>query len=533
MYKWIPVALAALATSCDDGPPAGRPTISQDQLWGLAPEGAGGGIVASPHAIGMIEDGVLSLRSFMEKAGLEMDQLEEQIDGVLAPFGGHKATLAEMGLTRTKPGALFIAPDGMVAVLPIADRDAFLAKANGTKSPTVDGIDKIGNASCKLFGPHYVCAQTEALLGKVGKGTLKAEVAKAKSRGDIEIVGTRLPLGGKAKATFVATVQLERGELVMRGLLINPPAESLKWLETSVRPRTQIGRSAGLAVVDPRAMFANTPPVPLVEGVTIVDVVKTFAGPATITIPAGEANLDAEIPLTDPAPATKVLAKCDVTGLKDLGAKLVDGVCRIRIEQATLDLDLWVDGNTLHVGHKGKELGGKSVPMRPLALEVATGQWGFVIWGRGSSFAPQAKTTPNDVTGINPVQAMPLRVMSAVDEIGFAAKKETLPEGDAIRFVLDLRTSFANPATVIDKLVTISAMDILANTASGKAKPIADAHPGTLYAADFTAGQHGLLLPTKLVDIALQVGIPALMRYTRGGAPAEAKPEQTPDAEAP
>jgi hypothetical protein len=279
------------------------------------------------------------------------------------------------------------------------------------------------------------------------------------------------------------------------------------------------------------------PPIPLVDGVTIVDVVKSVAGPSTVSVPAGQTYLDIETPLSDAGPVTKVLAKCeDVTALKELGIKRVNGTCQIHTEEPALDLDLWVDGTTLHVGHKGTPLDGASVPMRPAALEIATGQWGFAIWGRGTEFAPQAKTTPNDVTGFNPMNALPLRLLGVLNELGVAAKQETLKEGPAIRFLVTIRTAFANPAAIADQLAAITGMDVLANTATAKAKPIAEANAGSLYAGDFAAGQHGMLLPTKFLQIVLQVGIPAILA-TRAGAqpPAETPvaPGQTPDAEQP
>jgi hypothetical protein len=66
------------------------------------------------------------------------------------------------------------------------------------------------------------------------------------------------------------------------------------------------------------------------------------------------------------------------------------------------------------------------------------------------------------------------------------------------------------------KLVEVSAADLLAGRATEKARPIAEAHPGSPFAADFKAGQGGLLVPTTLIGMGATVAIPAFLRYTRG-----------------
>jgi len=510
-------SLVVLALAGCEDTPAGRPTTAADALWGLAPEGARGGIVMSPYAIAMIEQGSVTLRSFIEKAGPEASQIAEQIDALLAPFGGRKAMLSDLGLSRDKGGALFFVKDGMVAVLPIANRDAFLARAKGTKGATENEVDRIETAVCKTIKAHYACATSEALLATLGKGDLKRKLAKANARGDIEIVGAELPLGGAAPSTIVAVAQLERGTLTMRGILINPPAELVARVGASTRARTAIGRSAGFAVIDLRPMFAGAPPAPIIEGVTLVDVGNTIAGPLTISVPAGEQTLEMEVPLSDPAPLQKLVARCPEVGpLAQVGATVANGVCHIKIPQANLELDLWVDGKTFHVGKQGAQLGGKSIPMPPAAIEIATGQWGFSFWGRGSMLAPTGKPDPIVLDGINPLMTTPIRLMSMVNEAGFAVKKETTKDGDSLRFLATLRTSFANPDAVVAKLVEVTAMDILSNTAATKAQPIADAHRGTPFAGDFAAGQLGLLVPTQLIGTAADSLVPALVRYARG-----------------
>ncbi len=505
--------VACTLASCDDEP-TGRPTSAVDALWKLAPDGSRFAIVLSPYAIGMIEAGSLSLRSFIVKAGMEMAAFDAQLDSLLEPVGGKGVKLADLGLTATKGGALFFVKDGMLAVLPIADRDAFLAKAHGTKAETAEGIDKINGNACKQMGPHYVCATTEAILATTGKSAIMERLAKLKTRGDIEMVLTELPLQGpdNPRSSIVATAQLERGAWVMRGLVGNPPANIAGKLSSSAKPRTRIGKSAGFAVFDLRPFIESSDAV-VTEGVTQAQLVKSMAGPVTLDVAAGSTILDMQQPLSDPKPFTKVVEHCgDIDVFKQLGATFKDGICHVALDQMNLDLDMWMDGNTLHIGKKGAQVTDVSVSMPPVATELATGSWGFAFWGRGTMFAPTEKPPTEPQGGVNPMVTTPLRTMSMLDEVGFGVKQD----GTDLRFVFTMRTAFANPVAVLDQLTDITAMDVLGNKAAAKAKPIAEANPSSPFAGDFAAGQHGLVIPTQMLFTGMSMLIPAILHFTRG-----------------
>jgi hypothetical protein len=171
---------------------------------------------------------------------------------------------------------------------------------------------------------------------------------------------------------------------------------------------------------------------------------------------------------------------------------------------------MWVEGNVLHIGKKTPPPKAK-VTMSPVAIELATGNWGLAFWGRGTLFAPtgRAATEPQEP---NPGMAM-MRALSTVDEIGFGVKTE----GDkALRFVLTMRTTFADPQPVVDQITSITITDVAGGRSGGKAKAIADAHPRSQFAGDLAAGQHGLVVPTQMLMTSLQLIVPALMHYTRG-----------------
>jgi hypothetical protein len=509
----------AFLAGCDEAP-AGRPTAASDALWKLAPEGARGAIVASPYGVSMAEKGLDTLRTFVTKAGMEMGGFDQQLDMLLEELGGKGVKLADLGLTPTKGFARFFTKDGTVDVLPVADRAAFIAKLKGTAAPTPDGTDQVGGRPCKMFGTHYVCAGSDALLAVVGKSNLKDRLAGVRARGDIELVATELPLEGPSmpRSSIAAVVQVERGEWIVRGTISNPPASIASKVTTPAKPRTKIGSSAGFAVFDLRPLVEATDDK-VVTGVTQADIVKSIAGPLTLDVPAGSAILDMQLPLSNPAPFQKVVENCGEVEALAGAAKFANGVCQLQLQQLNVELEMWVEGNTLHVSKKGAPPSTVKVAMPKVATELATGQWGLTFWGRGTMFSPTGKPEIATPQGLNPMMLSPLRTMSVLDEVGFGLKKD----GDVLRFVLGMRTVFADAQPVVDQVTALTAIDVVTNKAGAKAKPIADAHPRSLFAVDYAAGQHGLVIPTQMLFTAVSLFVPAMMNYTRGDQPREAE----------
>jgi len=517
------VALALFGCKRDSEPTV-RSTVAVDSLWNLAPEGARGGIVVAPSAVEMVERGSIPIRSLISQAP-EFGELKTTMDAALAQLGGPNVKLADLGMNHDKGAALFFVKDGMVAILPVDNRDVFLAKVKGTKGAT---IDKIDTASCKQVGDAYACATSEALLATVGKGQLKSKLDRVNARGDVEIVGVELPLGGPAPGTVAAVAQLERGAATLRGVVINAPHELLDRLGPPTHPRVPSGTTSGFGVIDLRPMLKTLPPTALMEGLTVADLVKTFSAPLTISVPAGELTIEMQLPLSDPAPMKRLVEHCTDLPALTGAATIVDGACHISVPEASLELDAWVDGNLLRVGRKSKPLTGKAIAMSQIGNEIANGEWAIAFWGRGSMFAPSMQKA-RETEGINPVMAMPIRVLSTINEAGLAVKTD----GDALRFVATVRTSFSNPDDVVAKLTAITAMDLLSNKATDKAKPIAEAHSGTPFADDFAAGQGGLLVPTTQIGMGASIVIPALIAYTRGHDPKPDAPIDDTQAVAP
>ena len=512
-----------LLVGCEDtprpapvGPVAPASTVATDALWALAPQGARGGIVASPRAVGLAEDSFAMVRGFFDGTP-ELAPIKRELDEMLERTGG-SSKLADWGFTRDKGAALFLLHDGMVAILPVANRDMFLAKVKGTKGAT--DADTIDDTTCKTIRGVYACATTAALLDTLGKGDLKARLAKAGARGELEVVGVELPFTDDRTGAVAAVLQLARGSLAIRGAVEQLPADVTAKLGKPTRPRTDRTRSSGFGVIDLRPYLADTPDVPVVGDITFSQLVATIAGPLTINVPAGEATLDMELPLADPTPMRTVVGRCtEFPPLAELGAKVLDGACHVKIPDSAIDLEVWVDGTTLRIGKRGAKVAGKHVPMSPIGGELASTDWSLRVLGPRHVFGPAPIEVTPPASELTPDAAVAIRLTTLIDEAGIGAKLD----GDVVRFVLVLRTAFANPDPVLTRLLAITADDLVQGRAPDRAAPIARSAPRSPFAHDFTAGQSGMIIPTSLLGMAVSVVLPRFLAAVRP-APAEDEP---------
>ncbi len=524
----ILVAAAALAwlAGCRCGDDRPRPggdrgaAAATDALWALAPAGARGGLVASPRAVAMLERAIADVRGMLARVD-ELAPWRRELDEVLAlELGVRAASLDELGLTAARGLALFLVRDGMVAILPVADRGRFLARAAGVPAGGAERVDRNGGVACREVRGVYACATSEALLETLGGGDLGAQLAAAGARGDLELVGIELPLGGPGPGRLAAVVQLERGAAVIRGAIRGVAPALAERVRGAHRPRVDPSRTAGFAVADVPALAGIPPagaaPAGDAAGAGAPDrgsldgVVRSLRGPLAITVPAGRAGLEAEQALADPPLMRALLERCPEL-LEPLGiaAAVADASCRLTLPAASVALEAWIDGDMLRIGRRGAAPEGAAVPMTPIGAELARGAWGVAFWGRGTLLrAPGLPAGPAPLAGD---AILAIRALALLDELGAGVRHD----GEGLAFVIALRTAFANPDDVVARLLAISADDLASGRAAAAAASIAGAAPGSPFAADHAAGELGLLIPTAIVNAAVRHGLPALLRRRR------------------
>ncbi len=481
-----------------------------DTLWALAPDGTDLGIVASPRAVGLAFHAIAAVRGLSAQA--DIAPAKPQIDELArSMFGSETATPEDAGF-GDKAFAMFATADGVLGVMPVADRDKFMAAKKGKRGSNEDTLE---TNTCRELRGYYVCATKVEMFDRMGKGSLRGKLDVVGTRGDAELYMTGATMLGDTKGTLAVAVQFEPGEASLHGRWIGAPSGLLAKLSDTLAPRPTIAGSTGFVSFNATPLLASIPSVPIAGGVTTTELGASIAGPITAMIPAGAIDIQIRIPLKDAGPATKIIENCkDIGTLFDLAEQQVPGACRIRLQGTNaLELDLWVENNELRLGaKKGPLPAGKPGALTPVARELASTDWTASLWGRGTML---------NLTGIQPTTAevpdqvaFGIHAMSLVNELAAAARVEA----DGVRFRAYMRTVWANQPDVVAKYIAVSGADIVTGKATEAGKQLASTAPTSLFAGDFDAGQGGLMIPAAAIGLVTAVIVPALARYVGGGS---------------
>ncbi|HUS33483.1 MAG TPA: hypothetical protein VMZ53_33505, partial [Kofleriaceae bacterium] len=271
-------------------------------------------------------------------------------------------------------------------------------------------------------------------------------------------------------------------------------------------------------------LLSAVPPLPIAGGVTLDQLTASLVGPITAVIPSGSVDIQVHAPLSDPKPAQTIVEHCtDIGNFFELAKAQTPGACRIVLQGTTqLELDIWVDNNELRLGaHKGAAPQGKRGGMTSTGSALAASDWTAAFWGRGTmlnlqGIAPATADVPAEV-------ALGIHAIALINELGAAAKVD--PTG--VTFRAYLRTAWTNPPGVLAKIAAITGNEIVTGKATEPAAAIATATPSAPFAADFAAGQGGLMIPAAAIGVAAAVVIPAILQAvsnTRGDAQAANAP---------
>jgi hypothetical protein len=511
---WIVLGVVASAGACKKEkvastsvvgavamPSAPASTADADALWAMAPEGAAFGVVVSPRGVEMADGAIQTLQRHAANLPELQTLLAKMKEHLHSKLGTDELDLAALGLSHDKGFAAFGRDKHSgVMVFPVANLERFLEVTHAVKTPAGPVIEGM---TCKTMKGYFVCAEPADALDFVGKGELASHLKLVGSRGDIEVVGAE-------SGTEIAVVgQLARGALVVRGAVKGLPQLIMKPLDAPASSIDTTGL-AGFGIFD----IANKAPMPaaaIVPGVRADELIAGVSGPVTLTVATGATIFEVHVPFKDTTLAKKLVEQCTSIGpLAMIGAAFKDGVCHIPVPMSGLAFDAWADDKELHVGQKGATARGASIPLGPLADELAKGNWVLSVFGRGTMFA-STMSYPITPPQMKDETLLMMRALAMLDELGFGMRKD----GDAVRFVFGVRTALSNPDDVVAKLLAIPPQDVLAGKAHDAAKAIADAAPGSPFASDFNAGYGGLTAPTMGLGMLAAVAVPAFMDYMK------------------
>jgi hypothetical protein len=466
-----------------------------DALWDLAPDGTELGVVGSARAVGLAFRAVGALRDAVKQPDFEL--AKPQLDALLASLlGNETATPEDAGFAKDRPFAMFVTRDGVLGVMPVGNRDKFMAAKKGTRGAG-SADDTLETNTCREIGRHYVCVTQIDMFARIGKGSLRGKLPKLGARGDAELYMIGVPLLGQNQGALVLAAQLEPGQMSLHGRWLGELDGPLAAAAGTVAPKPDTNGVSGYATANLAPLLANVPSVPLAGGVTLDQLAKSLEGSVTAVIPSNAIDFQMFAPLADPKPAQTVIDNCkDIGQFFTLAEKQTAGACRIVLQGANaLELDVWVDGKTLRLGaKKGPPPTGAGGALSPWGRELSAGTWSASTWGRGTMH--NGSGLPAKDAG-SPQAALGTHAMALLNEIGLAVRVEK----DGVTFRLVARTLWANPPDVVADIIKIPGRDILAGKATEAAKQVAKRAPNTPFAADVAAGQGGLMVPLAMVSL--------------------------------
>src|SRR5262245_14060405 len=293
MRAWLCLGIAALACKKDEASP--KRGAEADALWDLAPDDAQLGWVATPRAVQLAERGVVAVRKLV--ADPDLARIRPAIDATFTEWFGAASSLADLGLDRDKGFAMFGSASGALLVIPVGNRDKFVAAFGGTRGET----DAIRGLTCRPVNDVYACATTKPLLARLGKQSLRGKLTAAGERGDIELYALGVPLG-KAKADVAVAFELEPGQVALRGTISGVPTKAFPLaVAGTAKPDADRERSSGFAVVS-IGKLPGASDVQITPLVTVDSLMRSIKGPITASVPAGSLDVQVRVPLVDPAP---------------------------------------------------------------------------------------------------------------------------------------------------------------------------------------------------------------------------------------
>jgi len=519
-----PVAAAA-------PPPA--PAVAVDDAWALAPP--------APMAAAVIDSGALTaidhdlqtalpiLSVFAKGKDISYQRLVQRLTG--AP---QATSLGDAGLDPARGLIGFVVRGGWVAVLPVADRDRFIA-AHGGHVDASRGVDVFDHMTCTMRRGRYACASRADLLDHLGAGAARIRGRwPADLRGDVEVWVDRDALRTIFRQQWldptgdaVLAIAAPRGELTLR---LRAPGRWNPMLAALVaRPARLDARGArGFVAMDIGALLplvaAAAPPKPIAAGVTLRDVAGAFDGALQVIVPAGVSDVEGRVGLTNAAPIQTLIDHCPdlVPPLGQITATTSGGTCRLSVSQAgkTFAVDVWTEAGELRFAGHRHAFGAATaeVPLGPAGAELADGTWTATAWGRGSlyrNFGPPQKV-PTIVPGIKEV----LGAMFSISEVGLGVRIGS----DGLSVLAHVRLSTADPPEVQAALDDLLDAILDGQLVDARADAVAARFPQSAFADDHRAGFAGLMVPIAAVGMAAGIVSPLLQH--RLNAPATVPPPQ-------
>jgi hypothetical protein len=350
-----------------------------DRLWSYAPKEAKVGLVITGEALRSAEMARGFLSGLLAGKTHARDLMREL---VAEP---RDAQMAGMDVSRGFAG--FITVDGAMMVVPVVDRDAFVAALGGQRELNVD---RVRHLVCGPVGDLYVCGFGAAALEQIAPrgGDLGRSAGVGGRRGDAELVA-RQSLGSFGWPDYfvagnltTAVLELRGSELVARAHhagRVEGPLAALIDLTATASPLEGV---SGFVTVPLGPLFSQS----LVPAPLDAKHAANFTGPLVFTTAYGSndgEDLRGSVPVRDRTLAQSFLEIC--RGAFATPAQPDPEACEIRLRSSPQAFEVRLEGLELRATRRtvAPRPTPAPVPLTPIASELAA--YPIAFWGRGET----------------------------------------------------------------------------------------------------------------------------------------------------
>jgi hypothetical protein len=144
----------------------------------------------------------------------------------------------------------------------------------------------------------------------------------------------------------------------------------------------------------------------------------------------------------------------------------------------------------------------------------------MALFGRGSLFELAGAQGAVAMLQAMPIDVKPvLRGALMFNELGGGMRLD----GNTVRFMVGVRTAWANPDAVVQKLLAASLDQVMADKTGEIGRSITSAAPGAPFGEDLKAGVGGVAAFVAPIGVIAGVAIPAAMDYMKRAKKSEAE----------
>ncbi len=550
--------------------PLSIPKDRTDALWQLAPADTAIGVVVAggsgamlATAWGELEIGLAEWSDFTAMAAELRAELPAEVFDAEAR--------ARMGLDLARDAAVFRTAAGtFMAVLPVADRQAFRTRMGKRVAVTTEEVDGVAfdifgtEMRCRELDERYLCASDMALLAAAGASDAVAKgIAERPDtlRGHIEALVQPAFLAEHAPVELGrfysdiggldAAVQLSTGTFTARAHLrakaTHPRVGALIEIPDTLAQRAVSGEPTGIwrLRVDIKPLLGDsltqilTPVADKVGFDPQADVIDNLTGELILSSPKGDADLVVlELGARDGNRLQPLVPMLCIVAHKRL--PLVPGLggqqerCTSRLypgslggELATalsepLEIALDTTADTLRLRMalpNGSQ--GKPVDLGPVGRELLTDRWNWAVYGSGHMLADQRKAPLSPRHDLeNKLVKSWVWLLMQLHSVGVGIAQRD----DGVHALMHVGSQWSNPEPV-----RTTYQDAINRLLSGEDEEfgaiaeLAEEHPDTPFGRSYRAGAIGMMMFAGTVGLATSVGIPEFLQYQQEAQRIEAE----------